>query len=203
MVQLALAPEWLDLSVERVGGLLSSHEQKCVAPRVSAVVEVMYADPEYWDQVANSKDSKAVFVTDDAVAGVVSLLSRQRQGLVTLCSSVDDAIMLLVALDKQDMAAVLRSHWRLHLARLMYAALKQQLPLASDASEIPNNVAQMYSELNKEVGNLSSILCAQDLKGSFDRFAKLGSDTVMGATVVCHGHRVGFARQSYTPPPSM
>ena len=85
-----------------------------------------------------------------AVASVAALYQRQRGTLSSLQTTVDDTLLLLVALKKSDLAVVLRVHWRLHVSRLMCANLTQHA-LSMEATECPAVVAAAYTGLGKDL----------------------------------------------------
>ena len=83
-------------------------------------------------------------------------------------TTVDDTLLLLVALKKSDLTVVLRVHWRLHVSRLMYANLKQHA-LFMEATEIPAVVAAAYTGLGKDLEHLVALMEAKDMQYSFDK----------------------------------
>ena len=181
MLQMKLDLAVLSKALEKSNSMLESHEEKCVAPRLRTILEALYQDDAYWKEVALVEDeaTPAVFVKKGVVDEVADLYQKQRGFLSSVQTSVDDTLILLVALKKSDLAVVLRVHWRLHVSRLMYANLTQHT-LSMEVTEIPAGMVAAYTGLSKDLEHLVALIAAKDMQDSFAKFAKRSVTSTMG-----------------------
>jgi hypothetical protein len=173
--------EFLDAFLVAGNHLMAVREAEAIVPKLKSVASLLYQD-KYWDLLVESGDVEvAIFVPDAEVDNLCAAGEKNKQDIQKNDSFVADSSTLLSALGKGVVATVLMLQWRVHVARLSYAALEKHVwtSLGADFSEITADAQTSFSCLVKHTQQLQAVAQTHNLQQTLERFAAFSEAKVL------------------------